>query len=103
MGNTNQAEAALLAGEDKLESDFQKLGAAVAAEVKDATDEIKNLLANTVLNPSVVTAVTSRMAALSANIQSLTSTTAAADPGPQTAPPPATPPASTPPADNPPA
>ncbi len=100
MSGQNQVEANLLAGQDRLEKDFADLGTAVSKEVKDATDEIKALLAKQVVNPATVSAVTDRMTALATNIEALIPVVAAADPGDQTPPPP--PPVDTPPVDNPP-
>ncbi len=87
MSGTNQTEANLLAGQDRLEKDFADLGTAVSKEIKDATDEIKALLAKTVVNPATVTAVTDRMGTLATNIEALIPMVAAADPGDQTPPP----------------
>lgn len=73
MSTTNDAGATLLARQEQLEQAFANLQPAVLAEVKQATDEIKKILDNTVVNPGVVTAVSERMAALTARIQGFTS------------------------------
>ncbi len=92
MGSTNQVEADLLAAEDRIEAAVGSLKTAVVSEVKNATDEIKILLAKTVVSPAVEKAITDRLNLLSGNVEALTPTVTAADPGPQATEPPPPPP-----------
>ncbi len=93
MSDTNQVEADLLAAEDRIEAAVGSLKAAVVSEVKNATDEIKILLAKTVVSPAVEKQITDRLNALAGNVEALTPTVTAADPGPQAVDEPPPPPA----------
>lgn len=88
MENTNDLGAELLAKEDEIEQAVTDLEAAVTSEIKDATDEITNLLANSVVNPSVAKQIKDRMDAMKSKVSGITAAAKAADPGPQTQPPP---------------